>query len=352
MNIMDLVTPANITAYWDARRNDQSQYMGEMLFPAEKGFGLELNKVGGRAGLPGELVPSAFDTEATYRDRLSLEVQKTQMSFFRERMKIDETTRQQIMTISQDSILRAFIPRIFDDTNNLIRGARASRERMCMELISTGKIKVNGNGVNMEYDYHLSKDQKVKPAVKWTDSANAKPIQDMIDWIDDFRTKYGVVMEYAVMNTKTFNLIKASDSMKAILYPNVQASNMQIVTPQQVKETIERFVGVRILLNDNVYALKVGGRGVKYFPDGVVTFLPRGGVLGKMTFGTTPEEADLATNPKFASNTAIIDTGVAVYTKTIDHPVNVEVIVSQICLPSFSSDIEGGAGSIIIANVD
>ena len=71
-----------------------------------------------------------------------------------------------------------------------------------------------------------------------------------------------------------------------------------------------------------------------------------------MTFGTTPEEADLATNPKFASNTAIIDTGVAVYTKTIDHPVNVEVIVSQICLPSFSSDIEGGAGSIIIANVD
>ena len=103
MNIMDLVTPANITAYWDARRNDQSQYMGEMLFPAEKVFGLELNKVGGRAGLPVELVPSAFDTEATYRDRLSIEVQKTQMPFFRERMKIDETTRQQIMTISQDS---------------------------------------------------------------------------------------------------------------------------------------------------------------------------------------------------------------------------------------------------------
>ena len=36
MNIMDLVTPANITAYWDARKADQSKYMGEMLFPAEK----------------------------------------------------------------------------------------------------------------------------------------------------------------------------------------------------------------------------------------------------------------------------------------------------------------------------
>ena len=352
MNIMELVTPANISAYWDARKANQSLYMGEMLFPAEKVQGLELNKVSGRAGLPVQLVPSAFDTEATYRDRLSISVEKTNMPLFRERMKIDETTRQQIMMISQDSILKAYIPRIFDDTNNLIRGARAARERMAMELISTGKISVKGNGVNMEYDYHLNKDQKVKPSTKWTDAANATPIQDMIDWIDDFRTKYGVVMEYAVMNTKTFNLIKATDEIRKVLYPTATSTSMQLVTPQQIKDTIERFVGVRILLNDNTYALKVGGKGVKFFPDGVVTFLPRGGVVGKMTFGTTPEEVDLQTNPKFASNTSIVDLGVAVYTRTIDHPVNVEVIVSQICLPSFGADIEGGAGDILIANVD
>lgn len=352
MNIMELVTPANISAYWDARKANQSLYMGEMLFPAEKIQGIELNKISGRAGLPVELVPSAFDTEATYRDRLSISVEKTNMPFFRERMKIDETTRQQIMMIQQDSILASYIPRIFDDTNNLIRGARAARERMAMQLISTGKIAVKGNGVNMEYDYHLGKDQKVKPATKWSDSANARPIQDMIDWIDDFRTKYGVVMQYAVMTTKTFNMIKASDEVKAVLYPNATVSNMQIVTPEQVKQTIENFVGVRILLNDNVYATKVGGKGNKFFPDGVVTFLPTGGIVGKMTFGTTPEEIDLQTNPKFASNTSIVDLGVAVYTRTIDHPVNVEVIVSQICLPSFGADIEGGAGDILIADVD
>ena len=352
MNIMELVTPANISAYWDARKARQDLYMGEMLFPAEKIQGIELNKVSGRAGLPVQLVPSAFDTEATYRDRLSISVEKTNMPFFRERMKIDETTRQQIMMISQDSILQAYIPRIFDDTNNLIRGARAVRERMAMELISTGKIAVKGNGVNMEYDYHLNKDQKVKPSTKWTDSANATPIQDMIDWIDDFRTKYGVVMEYAIMTTKTFNMIKATNEIKSILYPTATSITMQLVTPQQIKDTIERYVGVRILLNDNTYAVKVGGKGVKFFPDGVVTFIPRGGQLGKMTFGTTPEEIDLQSNPKFASNTAIVDLGVAVYTRTIDHPVNVEVIVSQICLPSFGADIEGGAGDILIANVD
>ena len=90
---MELVTPANISAYWDARKANQSLYMGEMLFPAEKIQGLELNKVSGRAGLPVQLVPSAFDTEATYRDRLSISIEKTNMPLFRERMKIARKMR-------------------------------------------------------------------------------------------------------------------------------------------------------------------------------------------------------------------------------------------------------------------
>ena len=352
MNIFDIVTPINITTFWDRAKESQATYLGERLFPAQKVVGLELNKIGGRAGLPVELVASAFDTQATYRDRLGIEVQKTKMPFFRERMKIDEETRQQIMAISQDNILRNFIPRIFDDTNNLIRGARTVRERMAMELISTGKIKIQGNGVNLTYDYKLAKDQKVTAKVNWGDSANATPIQDMINWVDNFRTTYGVSLEYAVMTTKTFNLIKSADEIKSVLYPNASTVGKQLVTTMQVKDLVRQTTGVTILLNDNVYAVKVGGKAVKMFPDGVITFIPVGGVLGNMTFGTTPEEVDLLSNPKFASNTRIVDTGVAVYTRTIDHPVNVEVLVSQICLPSFSSDVEGGAGSILIATVD
>ena len=110
--------------------------------------------------------------------------------------------------------------------------------------------------------------------------------------------------------------------------------------------------GVTILTYDEVYAKEVGGIAHPLFPDNVVTFLPAGGILGNMCMGTTPEELDLLTNPKFASNTRIVDTGVAVFTNFIPHPVNVETIVSQIALPSFGADVSGGAGSILIANVD
>ena len=155
MNLFDIVTPANITAYWDNSSASQESYMGDFLFPVKKIAGIELNKIGGRAGLPVALKESMFDTQATYRDRQSIEVQKSKMPFFRERMKVDEELRQQILAISNDAILNTYVNRIFDDANNLIKGAKVSRERMAMQLISTGKVKLNGNGVKLEYDYHI-----------------------------------------------------------------------------------------------------------------------------------------------------------------------------------------------------
>ena len=59
------------------------------------------------------------------------------------------------------------------------------------------------------------------------------------------------------------------------------------------------------------------------------------GPLGKTWFGTTPAESDLQAGN--AANVTITDTGVAVTTVQKVDPVNVETIVSMICLPSFES---------------
>lgn len=352
INLFDIVTPANVAYYYDKSLADQTAYLGDKLFPVKKIAGLELNKVSGSAGLPVALTESAFDTQATYRDRLSIEIQKSKMPFFREAMKIDETLRQQIVQLSNDTVAKTYISQIFDDTNNLIRGAKVARERMAMELISTGKVNLNGNGVHLEYDYHLNKKQFTKAPIKWTNSATANPIQDIADMVDQFNRDFRVKLKYAVMTTATFNLIKSAESTRKALYPTATDAKNIFVVPAQVKELVANATGVTILTYDEVYAKEVGGIAHPLFPDNVVTFLPAGGILGNMCMGTTPEELDLLTNPKFASNTRIVDTGVAVFTNFIPHPVNVETIVSQIALPSFGADVSGGAGSILIANVD
>ena len=62
-------------------------------------------------------------------------------------------------------------------------------------------------------------------------------------------------------------------------------------------------------------------------PDGLVALVPEGSI-GNTWYGTTPEEAD-------GVNTALVNTGVALTTMKIPHPVNTNIIASEIVLPSY-----------------
>ena len=355
ISIFDIVTPGNVISYYDSRMANQDTYMGEMLFPATKQLGTELTKIGGRAGVPVELKASAFDVQATFRDRLSVETRTQTMPFFKEGMRVDEKIRQQLLNLASAGnaqVLAPLVRNIFDDTSNLLRGARVTRERMVMELISTGKIAINNNGVAMEYDYGIDEDyQKVKAAEAWSDTENSNPLKDMRDWVEDFKIRYGVTLGYAVMTSKTFSYIANNKNVIKQLYPTVTDPSGLMIRNEQVKQLVLDTVGVRILINNNIYATQVRGANKKFFPDNVVSFLPDSGVLGNMVFGTTPEEVDLMNSALTSAKVQITDTGVAVKTSVSYDPVNVNTIVSQICLPSFNSDVEGGAGLILIAKV-
>ena len=355
ISIFDIVTPGNVISYYDSRMANQDTYMGEMLFPATKQLGTELTKIGGRAGVPVELKASAFDVQATFRDRLSVETRTQTMPFFKEGMRVDEKIRQQLLNLASAGnaqVLAPLVRNIFDDTSNLLRGARVTRERMVMELISTGKIAINNNGVAMEYDYGIDEDyQKVKASEAWSDTENSNPLKDMRDWVEDFKIRYGVTLGYAVMTSKTFSYIANNKNVIKQLYPTVTDPSGLMIRNEQVKQLVQDTVGVRILINNNIYATQVRGANKKFFPDNVVSFLPDSGVLGNMVFGTTPEEVDLLNSALTSAKVQITDTGVAVKTSVSYDPVNVNTIVSQICLPSFNSDVEGGAGLILIAKV-
>ena len=355
ISIFDIVTPGNVISYYDSRMANQDTYMGEMLFPATKQLGTELTKIGGRAGVPVELKASAFDVQATFRDRLSVETRTQTMPFFKEGMRVDEKIRQQLLNLASAGnaqVLAPLVRNIFDDTSNLLRGARVTRERMVMELISTGKIAINNNGVAMEYDYGIDEDyQKVKAAKAWSDTETSNPLKDMRDWVEDFKIRYGVTLGYAVMTSKTFSYIANNKNVIKQLYPTVTDPSGLMIRNEQVKQLVQDTVGVRILINNNIYATQVRGANKKFFPDNVVSFLPDSGVLGNMVFGTTPEEVDLLNSALTSAKVQITDTGVAVKTSVSYDPVNVNTIVSQICLPSFNSDVEGGAGLILIAKV-
>ena len=354
MNFTDLITPGKVITYWDDSKADQSNYIGDYLFPPAKQLGIELTKIGGRAGVPVILKSSAFDTPTTFRDRVSVETRTTSMPYFKEGMTIDEKIRQQILQVQaggNGAQLMTLMNNIFDDTNNLLRGARVMREYMAMSLLSTGRIPVMSNGVQLEYNYGIDENhQKVKASTDWSDTENAKPLQEIQDWVADFRIKYGVPLAGAILTSKTFGYLSHNKYLIKQLYPNTTDPSGIMIRNDLVKQLVQETTGVRLFVYDEIYATQVKGGNKKFFPDNVVTFIPAG-TLGNMMFGTTPAEADMSTGMLTSSQVSITDTGVAVMTKRIDDPINIQTIVSQLCMPSFNSDIEGGAGSILIADV-
>jgi len=347
--IFDLVNAKEIATFWTAAAENRIPYLGATLFPARKQLGLDLSWIKGHQGLPVALKPSAFDAKASVRDRIGVKKVETEMPFFRESMRIGEKDRQEInklLAASNRATLEPIMNRIFDDAANLIDGAEVQAERMRMQLLSTGKIKITTEDrVSYDYDYRMPSTHKITITDadrKWSSVETANPIRDIQEWQDKVEEDTGIRPTRAICTRKTWNYLLNNKAIKLDMNP-VGGQNI-IMTDRMLQQYLSTKLGISVAVYNKKYQLEVGGPAYLFFPDDVFTLIPEG-TLGNTYYGTTPEESDL-----MAGNTdaqvRIVNTGVAVMTYKEPHPVNVVTVVSAIMLPSFET-----IDSIFIATV-
>lgn len=335
--IFDLINARNIAAYYQENASNQIPYLGETLFPARKQLGLDLSWIKGFNGLPVQLKPSEFDAKATLRDRIGLQKVDTEMPFFREAMRIGEKERQELLRLmasTNSDYIMPVVNRIYDDATNLINGARVVSERMIMQLLSTGKISIEANRIAYDYDYQLPAEhtETLTGNAQWSDP-DSNPIDDIRTWQDQVEDDTGVRPTRAICTRKTWNYLLANKTIRLDMNP-VGGQNI-ILTDSMLQQYFATKLGLSVAVYNKKFATEVGGAAQLFFPDDVFTLIPEG-TLGNLYYGTTPEEADLMSGATDAE-VRIVNTGVAVTTIKEPHPVNVETIVSQICLPSFET---------------
>lgn len=330
-NIFDIVTAENIVGYYEEAINGQLPSLAQELFPRRKQLGLKLEYVKGKGGVPVVLKPSAFDAKAVLRDRVGLEDISMNMPFFKEKMAITEEDRQNLLKMLQTgnkAYIDIIVDKIFDDETELIKGAEAQEKRMAMQLLSTGKIAVEANGVKLDYDYGLGEEQLLFPAKIWSD-ITADIGADIMGWVLAARGK-GHLVSKAITNTVTLmNIMKNTAVSKQVL---IGQQGLGQVSPAMIQNWLLSNFGLRLILVDEVFKDEAG-LDTKYIPDGIFTLIPEG-TLGETNFGTTPEEADLM-NGGTDAKVSIVNVGMAVTTSKKIDPVNVDTKVSMICLPSF-----------------
>lgn len=342
MDFTGLVTPASIAANFTEAGSNLIDFFGLTKFPRRKKAGLDLAWLKGHKGVPISLMPSDFDTEPTFRDRIGVEKLETEMPFFREGIKIKEKDRQELLRArdANDPYLLAILERVYDDMGDLIAAADVAAERMIMQLLfpenGNAGISIKANGVDYTYNYDSDGSWKTSNYTAltgndlWTAPTTADPFAAFEAVKDGVRARTGSEPTIAVMNGSTFNLLAKCTAVKN-RYLSSNGLSLGYLTKEEVKRVIADTTGVAIAVYDKQYRdeSKVAH---KFATDGYVSFMPDGD-LGNMWYGTTPEEADLMNNSN--AMVEIVNTGVAI-TRTVQaEPVNVNIFASEIVLPSF-----------------
>ena len=212
-NIFELITSEAYVAYWETLATQQPPYLGEEIFPADQKLGLQLDWIKGAKGLPVVLLPSAYDVKAKKRNRIGFEKLSAKMPYFKEASGgIDEELRQQlnmVLETGNQAYIDSIVSNVFDDEMRLIIGARAQRERMRMQALTTGAISISANGQDYEYDYGMPANHKTTVKVSWSNPA-ATIIDDIREAIGVIVDDTGVRPSRAVCSAKTWEIGRAS----------------------------------------------------------------------------------------------------------------------------------------------
>lgn len=351
MKMTDVFTAQAIALNYTNAASNAIPYLGSGFFTAQKKAGLDLKWLRGANGLPISLKASNFDTKTTFRDRVGISLTETEMPFFKEGFLIKEKDRQEIMRIqdSNDPYAQQVLDNVFNDSQQLIDGANVVPERMIMQLLApldgNFGIQIQSNGVDYTYNYDPDGTMKNKhflkietAADKWDAPTTCNPLKNIEDALDKQEEEFGNRPEVLLMSKNTFNMIKNSENVRKNVAASTALINTGIAqdihyTTARVQQFVETELGVRIIIYNKQFKDETG-TAKKFYPDNMIAMLPATPV-GRLWYGTTPEEADLGQNP--TASVSIVNTGVAVTTVSTTDPVNIMIKASEIVLPSWEN---------------
>lgn len=347
-SIFDFISSSALASYYETIESNRIPFLGEGLFPVDKKMGLKLEWIKGYESLPIALMPSAFDTKPTLRDRGGVSSESTKMPFFREAMRLGEEDRQQLLMFleaNNNAYARQLITRIYDDTKSLIDGAMIIPEIMRMKLLTDGAFTIaspSDSGIFASYAYNYdpagtwaaANTTVLTSTDVWSDHANADPVGDILA-IKRTASRKGITLTRAIIGYDTWLDLVSCAKVKLAINPVAATAANVVLTDDQIRTYLENMTKTKIQIYDKMYKSQDKTDQYFYPTSGQMTLLPDGG-LGKTWYGTTPEEADLMSGNTLAQ-VAIVNTGVAVSTEKIALPVNIINWVSEIVLPSFEN---------------
>lgn len=360
--LKEAFTARSLGVMWNnyLKTRGTAPYLGRQKFGTRKQDSLDLRFITGKSGLPVSLKASNFDAQAELRDVGGFSDIQNEMPFYRESYMVTEKEEQEYanyQSAENSNMANQVLREISKKPMMLIEGAMVVPERQIWQLLAPAdgiprvQVTIGGNSYYVDYTTDNGTEYKKDHFVditgtgtdKWSASATATPLDDLITIRRDFSKKTGYSLTRFTMNTETWEMVlKAEDTKKQVLGSIAYNSGIRL-QQGQVTEYLRGY-GIEIEVYDKLYIDPADGATKYFVPTGIVSCQCAGVYLGDYVFGRTPEERS---GNEADGNLSIVETGISVYTYSTNHPINEHCVVSMIGLPTFE-----GMDSVVVAKVD
>jgi hypothetical protein len=317
--------------------------LGESLFPERKIQDIEFDMILGAGGLPVSAEVHAFDTKTQLASREAIEKGVASLALIKRQIKIAEKELIKINNPRTDAELTFVLSQLYNDSEKMVEAVRVRVEAMRMEAISTGKTRIEENGVKVTLDYGVPAANK--KSFNWNDPATSKPLDDLTTLADAVEETSGSRPTRALTSRKVAKAACNSHSIRAAIHG---VNSDKIVTLAQLNELLVQSELPQIVTYEGKYKVE-GAKGYttkRYFPENVISMFGDG-TLGETIYGLTAEEVKLIGDGKMEEASMVGNIFVGTYT-SID-PVGEFTKAAATALPSFPRGEELGIGTITLS---
>lgn len=316
--------------------------LGESLFPERKIQDIEFDMILGKGRLPVSASVHALDTTTQLASRQAIEKGAAELALIKRQIKITEKELIKINNPRTDAELAFVLSQLYKDSEDMVEAVKVRVEAMRMELLSSGKIKIEENGVKVTIDYKVPAGNK--KTFDWSESSTAKPLDDLKILADAVENSCGVRPTRALTSRKAANRICACISVREAIHG---VNSAKIVTMAQLNELLTELDLPKLLVYEGKYKIEStkGFDTKRYFPENAIAMFGSE-TLGETIYGLTAEEVKLIGDGKMEEAEMVGNVFVGTYT-SID-PVGEFTKAAATALPSFPNADELGIGTITL----
>lgn len=339
--VEDVFNTSELINYFKDR--ELNPMLGESLFPERKIQDIEFDMILGKGGIPVTASVHAFDTATQIASREAIQRGAQSLALIKRQIPLTEKEIIKIQSPRSDAELEYVLSQLYNDAEKMRESVQVRVEAMRMELLSSGVIKIEENGVKVTLDYGLQTTNK--KSFNWSDSSTSKPLEDLETLASAVEAASGVRPTRMLTSRKIQTAICRNVSVRKALYGD---NSEKICTKDDLNALLIQLELPTIVTYEEKYKVE-GAKGFttkRYFPENKISMFS-GNTLGETIYGLTAEEIELIGNGKIDEASMVGNIFVGSYT-TID-PVAKFTKAAATALPSCPHVDEIGIGTITLA---